>query len=215
MTVKPRSARWGRAVQWATLAAALAAACAVLGITILTASGPGVVDMNGRRVELDPGTVPPAAVQRQMDAVDDVGQRFVVPSVRLDVPLGELSSVENTITPPGFTSAYAVRNLGAKVTEPSSGTVFVVTHAIRGGGTAPGNYLFDVKTGASALHPGDVITVAATRYSVTGSEVEAKTELPGDAAVWADTPNRLVVITCLEKPSGAPSTDNLVITATR
>jgi hypothetical protein len=190
-----------------------AGAIAIFGfVTAAPAHGP--VDMKGNQVALDPGTVPPPKVQHEMNAVTATGTRFDVPSVGLDVPLGELSEAGGTITPPGFTSAYAVRNLGVPLTNAASGTVFVVMHSVRGGGVAPGNYLINVDSGTSKLPVGATIKVGALTYTVNGSQTITKTLLPKDAAIWANTAGRLVIVTCLQVPAQTASVDNLIITAT-
>ena len=93
----------------------------------------------------------------------------------------------------------------------SHGTVFVVTHSLRNGGVAPGNSLIDVNAGESTLHPGATIEVNGIVYAVTASEAVSKTKLAADASVRANTPNPLVVITCLQNPAQTESTANLVI----
>ena len=188
----------------------------VLGaLGILTPTTQTVPDLQGNRVHVDPGTLPPAKTQKAMNVVPDIGQRLKVPSVGLDVRLGELSEADNTITPPGFDSAYLVRNLGASLDQPGQGTLYVVAHSVRGGGIGPGNYLIDVEHGTARVKPGATVQVGDHTYVVTGSKTIDKHRLPDDPAMWANTPpRRLVLITCLQQPSGAPSTDNLIITAT-
>ncbi len=172
-------------------------------------------DMHGNAVSVDPGTLPSTAVRDQMNATVDTSERIIVPSVKLNAPLGSISAVNGVLTPPGFTSVYAVRNVGARVTSPDSGTVFLVTHSLRGGGVAPGNYLIDVAQHKAAVRAGAEIIVDGTDYSVTGSQTIAKPKIGDDPELWADIPGRLVIITCLQLSTGQPSVDNLVITATR
>lgn len=169
------------------------------------------VDLNGRPVR-EEGVTPSAETLEAMNAIPDTGERFAVPSVGMEVRLGTLSMADNTITPPGFTSAYLVRNLGVTPAAADTGTVYVVMHSVRGGGLGPGNYLLDVGTGAAAVKAGDAVEVAGRSYSVTGSEAIPKHELPL-APIWQNVPGRLVIITCLQQPSGVASADNLVITA--
>jgi hypothetical protein len=172
-----------------------------------------VSDLRGNAVQLDPGVVPIPAASSQAKA--DTGARLIVKSVGLNVPLGALNAVHGEITPPGFTSAYWVRNEGVSTAASSKGTVFVVMHSLRGRGMAPGNYLADVAHQRSKV-PGDAtVSVAGVDYVVTGSQLISKGTLSQNAAVWANTPNRLLLITCLEHADGSASTDNLVITATR
>jgi len=168
--------------------------------------------MRGHPVQIDPDTVNPtmAAVAKVQQ---DTGQRFVVSSVGLDVALDSLVVADGNITPPGFASAYLVRNLGTTPTNAATGTVYVVMHSIRGGGVGPGNYLQNTKTGATSLHIGDIITVGGVDYRMDSSTLVLKTQLPADSNVWAAIPGRLIVITCLENADGSPSTKNLIITA--
>jgi hypothetical protein len=193
---------------------ALAIATGVVGVVhSLPAEGGETHDLRGRSVTLDPGETPiPAAESR---ATADTGERLVVPSVGLDVPVGALNAVAGQITPPGFTSAYWVRNLGVPVSASNKGTVFVVMHSLRGGAVGPGNYLTDVIHQRSKVADGAAVTIAGSRFTVTGSTLVSKSQIASAADVWADTPNRLLLITCLENADGTPSTENLVITAHR
>jgi hypothetical protein len=169
--------------------------------------------MNGKPVDLDPGVTPiPPSVSH---AVADTGARVVVPSVHLDVPLGAIDEVNHQVTPPGFTSAYWVRNLGTSVRTGSRGTVYVVMHALRKGAIGPGNYLANEQTGASTVRKGAKVVVAGASYKVTGWEKIGKDQLANNKAVWSNTPGRLLLITCLERADGSPSIDNMIISATR
>ncbi|GAA4168920.1 class F sortase [Gryllotalpicola koreensis] len=206
-----------RRILWVALVAILviaAGAAWVVSASLTHSTAPGTTDMSGKQVALDPGTLPSAEVQKQMHAVADTGPRFRVPAVGLDVPVGQISVAGGQLTPPGFTSVYAVRNLGTTATTPGKGTVYVVTHSLRGGGKAPGNYLTDVARQKAAVTKGEAVFVGSTEYTISGTELVKKSDIGAQKALWANTPNRLAVITCLEKPSGAPSTDNLVIYAT-
>jgi hypothetical protein len=166
-------------------------------------------DMHGNPVQLDPGATPePSASARADD-----GGRLVVDSVGLDVPLGSLSEVNGSVVPPGFRSAYWVRNIGVPVRDAESGTIYVVMHALRNGGTGPGNYLTDIENQRSRVANGAVVVVDGVKFTVTGSQLILKNKIAQSAAVWKSTPGRLVLITCLEHPDGSPSTDNLVVTA--
>lgn len=168
-------------------------------------------DMLGNAVTVDPG----GEVAPESSVTADTHARFRVPSVHLDVPLGVISPTHGQITPPGFTSAYEIRTIGTTPDKPENGTVFVVMHALRNGGIAPGNYVTDVHAARSRLAPGTEVVVAGTTYEVTGSRNVRKRDLPADTTTWTNTPNRLVIITCLEHADGSPSTHNTVITATR
>lgn len=191
-----------------------------LGIAITFASAPSLPagtqrDQRGDAVIIDPGEAPGPSTLKRMNPTVDAGERIVIPSVHLDAPLGAINTVAGVVTPPGFTAVYAIRNLGTRIDQPDNGTVFLVTHSLRGGGTAPGNALIDLEHHRSAVEPGAKIIVAGTAYTATGSQTIAKPDLAKAAGLWADTPGRLVIITCLQRPNGAPSVDNLVIIATK
>ena len=170
-------------------------------------------DLRGQTVVLDPGETPEPAASAK--AIRSIGTTVKVPSVGLDVPLGALNAVDGQITPPGFTSAYWVRNMGVPVADGKSGTVFIVMHSLRGGGVAPGNYLTNVNTQTSRVKVGATVEVADVMYTVTGSQLIDKKTIARNSSVWTNTPNRLLLITCLEHANGSASTDNLVITAKR
>ncbi|WP_245980098.1 class F sortase [Gryllotalpicola protaetiae] len=169
--------------------------------------------MRGNSVRLEPGSGLTPQVIHDMNAVADSGDRFRVPSVGLDVPLGALDMTHGTITPPGFASAYDVRNLGVPLSQAPTGTVFVATHSLRNGAVGPGNYLIDVKAQKAKVAVGATIDVADVAYSVTGAKAIGKLDISSDADVWANVPGRLVVITCLQRRDGRASTQNMVITA--
>ncbi|MEX8034076.1 class F sortase [Microbacterium sp. 20-116] len=167
-------------------------------------------DLAGNPVQLDgPDPVPSASA-----TPEGVG-RFTAPSVGLDVPLGAMNVVDGVLQPPGFTSAYWVRNLGVSPDRADAGTVFVVMHSLRGGGVGPGNALIDVDAARARIAVGADISVADVHYRVDRTQVVDKTAIGSDADVWANTAGRLVVVTCLQRSDGLPSTENLVIEARR
>jgi len=175
-------------------------------------SGSGTRDMLGNPVALEPGTGPTDDQLKQMDAVEDDGQRLRVPSVDLDVPLGALDMVDDTINPPGFTSAYQVRNLGVPLEDASTGTVYVVMHSLRAG-VGPGNHLIDVEAQASRVEPGAKIIIGDRTWTATGDLTVTKPELGAQEHLFDDTPGRLVLITCQQRSDGKAAGENLVITA--
>lgn len=173
-------------------------------------------DLAGHPVAFDAGTLPSPRQKQEMHAtVAAPGDHLIVSSVGLDVPLGALNVVAGAIEPPTFTSAYWIRNLGTAPSASGSGTVFIAMHSLRGGGVGPGNYLYDTATGKPRVEAGQSVTVDGIGYTITGTSTVAKPDIGSDAGVWANTPNRLVMITCLELPSGGPSLDNFIVTATR
>lgn len=168
-------------------------------------------DMRGNPVVLP---APAKAVQQKTDAVSQVdGMRLRVPSTDLNVPLGQLNEVDGVIDPPGFSSAYLVRNYGADLSHATTGSVFVVMHSCRNGAVCPGNYLIDVAAGAAAVKTGADVYLDGLHYRVTGWQKVYKPDVHDDAAVWANTPGRLVLFTCLQTPAQTESIDNMIITA--
>jgi len=194
--------------------ALVAVALIAVGIWRVLAPEPdsGTLDMAGNPVALEPGTGPTEDQLKQMDVVEDAGERFRVPSVDLDVPLGALDVVDNTINPPGFTSAYQVRNLGVPFEDAATGTVYVVMHSLRAG-VGPGNHLIDVKEQASRVEPGATITIGDHTWTATGDLTVTKFDLGAQKDLFDGTPGRLVVITCQQRSDGKAAVDNLVITA--
>ena len=216
MTRDPRATR-----RRALTAAAVVAASAAVVVGTLSAVGAlpaadAPRDLAGAPVQADvPVPADGDADGSAQPAVDSGLGRLRAPSVGLDVPLGAVDVVDGVVDPPGFTSAYRVRDLGVAPEDAASGTVFVVMHSVRGGGMGPGDLLIDDQAGSARIAPGAVIEVAGVDYAVGSSRAVAKGALPDDAAVWADTPGRLVVITCLQRADGTPSRDDMVIEATR
>jgi hypothetical protein len=193
---------------------ALVLTIGLLGFTGVIAPEPTVAaphDMRGNAVTLDPDATP----DPRASATPDGSGRFIAASVGLDVPLGSLFAVDGEVTPPGFTSAYLVRNEGVPPARSAHGTVFVVMHSLRDGAVGPGNHLIDVDAARARIAVGATITVDDVAYRVTGSAEVRKDELSRQSALWRDDPGRLVVITCLQRPQGGPSVDNVVILAQR
>ncbi len=168
-------------------------------------------DMRGNAVIL-PGLS--EAVKEKTDAVSQVQRMTLrVPSTGLSVPLGELNEVDGVIDPPGFSSAYLVRNFGVSLDRAAVGTVFAVMHSCRGGAVCPGNYLIDVNKGTASVATGADVYLGGLHYRVTGSKKVYKPDVHADTDIWANIPGRLVLLTCLQVPSQTASIDNMVITA--
>lgn len=169
-------------------------------------------DMRGSVVvEEHPLTAEQSALQRV--TVPDSSNRFEIASVGLNVPLGSMAD-SAVLEPPTFTAGYWIRGLGvAPGTDAASGTVFVIMHSLRGGGVAPGNYLYDTQTAHSKVALGAQVEVNGQTYTVDGFERVTKSALPSAESLWTSVPGRLVVITCLEVPSGGPSQENFIMTA--
>lgn len=140
--------------------------------------------------------------------------RIVASSVGLDAPLGEISIPgSNIINPPDFQHVFVFREYGS-VDEDDSGTVYAATHSLKGS-DSPGNFLIDIDSGEPTLNTDDEIDVDGQGYTVIESKKLSKTQLPRDEDVWdTGVDNRLVLITCLQRPAGA-SVDNVVTIAVK
>jgi len=181
-------------------------------ITVVLAGVLGWYGFNSWQVQV-PGSSPRSVATGGVSRLG--GERLLIPAVGLDVPLGEMEGAGGVITPPGAVAAYWVRNIGASLNAPQKGTVFVAMHAVMGGGVGPGNFVIDEDRAASRVPVGSVVAVAGVHYRVTGSLEVARGRLAAARSVWANTPDRLVIITCLLTPGDNEPIDNLIITATR
>lgn len=154
--------------------------------------------------------------QSEIDDMDPqpTSGRIVAPEVGLDAPLGEISiPASNVINPPDFEHVFIFRDFGT-VDDAESGTVYAATHSLKGS-NSPGNDLIDIDTGQPTLGTDDEITVDGQKYEVIESHTTSKTELPADEDIWnAEIDNRLVLITCLQRPAGR-SIDNVVTIAVK
>ena len=205
--------RSGRLLGWigvvcAAVMVLLTAAAVLIWMGQGTSAGPR--DMDGRPVHAEVVAAPSAVAQMHVSAT---GLRFRAPSVGLDVPLLSMGAPGRVINPPGFTSVYRVRGYGVGIDHADTGTVYLATHSLARGGRAPGNSLTNVKTATSRLAAGDQLQVGSRSYRVSGSQLVGKSELPSASWVWQSDPGRLVIITCMERPDGKPSTQNLIIIA--
>lgn len=211
---RPRRPRRALTIVLAVLSvlAVVAGAVILTHQAVETAEAPK--DLNGNAVQLEPADVPPPEVEARMEVQEapaQGGPRLAIPSASLDVPLASLLAVDGEITPPGFTQAYGVRNLGVDAEHAADGTLYVVMHSVRHG-NAPGNAVIDVDTGAVSVPDGAAIQVGDLHYTVTGSLTIGKDELASRSELWTDDPGRLVLITCLQRTEGR-SVDNAVIIA--
>ena len=167
------------------------------------------IDMDGNKVVPDdPSLLDPSFIQKA-DANEDVGVRFKIPSVNLNVPLGEVNQVDGLINPPGFKSVFRVKNMGATLGQAARGTVYVVAHSLHPG-RAPGNYVIDIDKANIIVGDGSEVDVGDRTYSVTLSMIIKKSELSAQTKLWANTPGMLVFITDLQYKDAA-SNNNVVI----
>lgn len=169
-------------------------------------------DLDGRPVELE------SPVD---DAAADVGEtdgRVAAPRQGLDVPLRTMAVTGGLLTPPTLTDAYLLRGHGEPAL-PGSGTTIVAMHAVAGG-RAPGNAFVET-TGTGpvvTVHPGDPLVVDGVAYTVTSTEVLDKRAATTAPDIWGpagDGPDRLVVLTCLQRAGSSTAAENLVVHAVR
>lgn len=135
---------------------------------------------------------------------------FVVEAAGLAMPLEEMSVVDDVINPPGFDSAYVVRDYA----DPGDADQMsvVALHSLSGG-DAPGNKLIDVDEATATVDRGQMIEIQGHNYEITRAFAQGKDAAAADDGVWEDKPGKLLVFTCLQKPDGSPSTDNVIIEA--
>ena len=188
------------------------------------------VDMRGREIQDEPielperevvgrngktSTVPPTTVNnptaQEMRQVSNIGVRFQVPSIGLNVPYGMVNEVNGIIRPTNFTSAFGIRNRGVNYDATQNGTAYVALHALDfGDGLASGNFFLD-QQGNPRFSPGDKVKIGNTSFSITKGERVGKGILTTRDDIWDDSvKNRLIVLICF--PS---SNDNYLIFAER
>ncbi|MDR1355539.1 MAG: hypothetical protein LBJ43_04715 [Propionibacteriaceae bacterium] len=193
----------------------LIAAGAVLGLMqLLRGDGYGdLVDMNGNQVV--PDLIPSNNEEwmQQSDLQEIAGARFIVDSVSLNVPYGEVNEVDGVLNPPNFRGVFRVRNRGVDLPNASKGTVYLVTHSLRMGGYSPGNYLMNIWNKTWSLNVGDIISVNGTRYVADDYLLVDNTNLGSRPELWVNEPGRLVLITCMQYTDQAASRENLIILA--
>ncbi|MCJ1713481.1 class F sortase [Curtobacterium sp. VKM Ac-2922] len=205
----------------ATLLGLVAVAAVVGGLVLLHQPAPApsaALDLDGRPVSVDVrttdgGTATATPAPAQGAVPPDSSDRLVVPAVGLDVPLGTMSVHGGVVDPPGFAAAYQVVGLSNSV--PTATGTYIAMHALRGGGRAPGNALWDTDAGRARIGVGDVVRVEGASWRVTSIGTPTKQSVPGDDRLWSTGPDELVLLTCLERPDGGPSTRNVVVTAER
>lgn len=181
------------------------------------------VDMEGREIvqpTLEPNNpdVPdhfPSA--EEMNQVSNIGIRFSVPSVGLDVPYGMVDEVDGVIRPTNFTSAFGVRNRGVPYNETNRGTAYVAVHALDDDGNgnlsglAPGNWLIDGVSRQSRLKGGEIIKIGNEEFRVESNTRLGKGLISRDKEIWDDSiKDRLIIISCF--PS---SSDNQIFVANK
>ncbi|MDQ0647268.1 hypothetical protein QFZ53_001464 [Microbacterium natoriense] len=201
--IKDRSTSWITSTMMVIGGVAVLLGAAVLSWSVV-ATPDGPRDLNGNLVLFDEDPPPPADLQPTAD-----GLRLRVPQVELEVGVGEMHSVGGQVTPPDFTNAYIVRDLGGSGPGDS---VYIAMHSLRGGGVAPGNSLFDADSQQALVAVGSAIYLDGVEYRITQTRNVLKKELPSDG-IWDQPAGTLTLITCLQEIDGRASTMNFVVTA--
>lgn len=196
------------------------AVVATLGAVVAAAAITAVVLLSLRPVAPERALAPSASptpvaatALPAAGAVDDIGERFRIPSIGLDVPVGTVSEVDGQITPPGFSAVYLVSNRGVALSEAETGTVYVVAHSRPGAAEAPGDALIDLDRAAATVDRGALVEIGDRRYEVSESTIVSEVDLPASDSLWDAVPGRLVIVTSLQNADGTPAVDNLVLVA--
>jgi len=202
---KPKTKRRASDVLLLLLAILLIVGGATYGVVAMIQANnqPTSLDMVGHRVTGDDPSMYDEETLAQMEAVEDLGLKFIIDAVELNVPLGEVNEVKGVINPPGFTSAFLIRNRGVGLANADQGTVYVAAHSLRSPGVAPGNFVINISAGNVTVPVGSEIKVGDRTYVMTASSIIDKQQLGNDERLWANTPGMLVFITCLQYTSSA------------
>lgn len=145
---------------------------------------------------------------KAINQVSNIGKRFEIPSVGLDVSLGKLNSHDGLIEPTNFTSAFVVTDYSKGWKDGSKGSTMVAFHALDAGGIAPGNFVVGVDNDEVRTNVGDEIKVGDRKFKISNQKRMGKGLVAYDKQVWANKPHTLVIVTCLPN-----STDNFIIFA--
>lgn len=135
---------------------------------------------------------------------------FLIPAMNFSAPLLSMPVTGGVVDPPTYTDAYLIEGYGAPR---RSGTTYVAMHSGRGT-DAIGNALIDIRAGSSIVTIGELLIVDAVDYRVTSVEMVDKVVVTDRPDLWRQVDGRLVVFTCLARPTGK-SLQNVVITADR
>lgn len=149
----------------------------------------------------------------QMRQVSNTGKRVKISSIGFNIPLGAVNEVGGLIEPTNFTSVFWVRNKGVHYTKTNKGTTYLAAHALDTkpnsdelSGLAPGNMLYDHKTGQSRIHEGDIMEVGGQKFKFKSMKREGKGLISRDKDTWnAKKPNRLIFFSCYSN-----SNDNII-----
>ncbi|MDR0837371.1 MAG: hypothetical protein LBM94_04040 [Propionibacteriaceae bacterium] len=183
-------------------------------LALRPAADPGYVDLDGTAVTPDDGTMNNAEWVEKANLEEITGATFRVPERGLIYPYGEVNEVDGVINPPNFKGVFRIRNRGVSLESRETGTVYLATHALRGGGRAPGNDLSDMERGSSSLVRGMEMIVNTVTYYFDSSYTVSNDDLgryPDLFGVGEQIPGRVVILTCMQKPDWSAPTENLVI----
>lgn len=147
--------------------------------------------------------------------VNDSSGRLQVSNL-VDAPLGAMSpSVENLVNPPNGTDAFVVEGDGYGTPGNTEGlTTVVAMHSGSLRSEAVGNALFDRDARSPLVAVGDSVSIDGRELLVSRVEIVDKPRLATSEWIWENSSGRVVLITCLQRPTGeGRSTQNLVIEA--
>lgn len=166
-------------------------------------------DMSGNKVVLDEELPDQGAVE-EMD-IQETKDRLVLDRVGLDVRLKDMNVVNGNATPPTLDAAFTLRGYGL-ASDDGKGTTYIATHSVRGG-AAPGNKLIDVPNKSASVIVGDTVKAYGNTYEVEKVFTSEKDKTPTNDDIWEKKDGRLVILTCLQRPDGTRSVENVVIQA--
>jgi hypothetical protein len=125
-----------------------------------------------------------------------------------------MTASRHLIDPPIIDAAYVIANIGVSPSHHAQGTVYIAMHALPDGQHGPGNTLIDPTSRTILVTPGDTILADGTAYTVITVTTQSKATTSQDAQLWnPNTPDRLILITCLPTPTGETATHNIIISA--
>lgn len=164
-------------------------------------------DMNGHKIKHDERV----RTDPRMTQIPNIGKRFKIPSVGLDVTLGKVNEVNGIIRPTNYTSVFYVANKGVPYNMTNKGTTYIVTHALDKGGVAPGNFLVDSYKRVARVKKGTPVYAGDKKFTVMKSFRAGKSLISKNSKIWdSHIKGRMVIITCFPN-----SNDNQVIIAQR
>lgn len=155
-------------------------------------------DTKKKKIELDEPLTKDQV--KKMDIKKERGD-LSVPKVGLNARMRTMSVVDGVINPPSLYSAYRVRQYGQPNPDAKKMTV-VAVHSIRGASNVPGTKLINVSSGKAKVGSGDDVYVKGQRYKIYNVTYPIKLKAKHNDRLWEDHRGKLLLITCLQRPSG-------------